>query len=214
MRKFSFEVRDPTQGVLGFQGLVQPQYLIETWQFQCWCFLHPPCRWHGISKEWHWRFLGYFVLFDISPGGKDSEPKHVVAAGWPVEEQLSSCFRERCCCWCCPKFTFPTFTPDPNLHTPHIYTRPKFTQTQIYTRPKFTQTQIYTNPFLDIYFNKPKFTQPKFTQNPNLHNPNLHNPNLHKNKKKHNFALQIYTKLNPNYIRCNLGCRALACRRR
>jgi len=31
---------------------------------------------------------------------------------------------------CCPKFTFPTFTPDPNLHTPHIYTRPKFTQTQ------------------------------------------------------------------------------------
>ena len=94
---------------------------------------------------------------------------------------------------CCPKFTFPTFTPDPNLHTPHIYTRPKFTQTQIYTRPKFTQTQIYTNPFLDIYFNKPKFTQPKFTQN-----PNLHNPNLHKTKKEHNFALQIYTKLNPN----------------
>ena len=97
---------------------------------------------------------------------------------------------------CCPKFTFPTFTPDPNLHTPHIYTRPKFTQTQIYTRPKFTQTQIYTNPFLDIYFNKPKFTQPKFTQN-----PNLHNPNLHKNKKEHNFALQIYTKLNPNLHR-------------
>ena len=95
--------------------------------------------------------------------------------------------------WCCPKFTFPTFTPDPNLHTPHIYTRPKFTQTQIYTRPKFTQTQIYTNPFLDIYFKKPKFTQPKFTQN-----PNLHNPNLHKTKKEHNFALQIYTKLNPN----------------
>ena len=102
---------------------------------------------------------------------------------------------------CCTKFTFPTFTPDPNLHTPHIYTRPKFTQTQIYTRPKFTQTQIYTNPFLDIYFNKPKFTQPKFTQNPNLHNPNLHNPNLHKNKKEHNFALQIYTKLNPNLHR-------------
>merc|ERR1712090_47298 len=74
---------------------------------------------------------------------------------------------------CCPKFTFPTFTPDPNLHTPHIYTGPKFTQTQIYTRPKFTQTQMYTNPFLDIYFNKPKFTQPKFTQNPNLYNPNF-----------------------------------------
>jgi len=93
---------------------------------------------------------------------------------------------------CCPKFTFPTLTPDPNLHTPHIYTRPKFTQTQIYTRPKFTQTQIYTNQFLDIYFNKPKFTQPKPTQNPNLHNPNLSNPNLHKT--------QIYTKLKKNTI--------------
>jgi len=98
---------------------------------------------------------------------------------------------------CCPKFTFPTFTPDPNLHTPHIYTRPKFTQTQIYTRPKFTQTQIYTNPFLDIYFNKPKFTQPKFTQNPNLHNPNLRNPNLHKTQI---YTTQIYTKLKKNTI--------------
>ena len=99
--------------------------------------------------------------------------------------------------WCCPKFTFSTFTPDPNLHTPHIYTRPKFTQTQIYTRPKFTQTQIYTNPFLDIYFNKPKFTQPKFTQNPNLHNPNLRNPNLHKTQI---YTTQIYTKLKKNTI--------------
>ena len=98
---------------------------------------------------------------------------------------------------CCPKFTFPTFTPDPNLHTPHIYTRPKFTQTQIYTRPKFTQTQIYTNPFLDIYFNKPKFTQPKFTQNPNLHNPNLRNPNLHKTQI---YTTQIYTKIKNNTI--------------
>ena len=89
-------------------------------------------------------------------------------------------------------FTFSTFTPDPNLHKPHIYTRPKFTQTQIYTRPKFTQTQIYTNPFLDIYFNKPKFTQ-----NPNLHNQNLRNPNLHKTQI---YRTQIYTKLKKNTI--------------
>ena len=33
----------------------------------------------------------------------------------------------------CPKFTFSTFTPDPNLHKSQIYTGPKFTQ------PRFTQ---------------------------------------------------------------------------
>ena len=47
---------------------------------------------------------------------------------------------------CCPKFTFSTFTPDPNLHKSQIYTGPKFTQTQIYTGPIFTQprfTQIH-----------------------------------------------------------------------
>ena len=46
----------------------------------------------------------------------------------------------------CPKFTFSTFTPDPNLHKSQIYTGPKFTQTQIYTGPIFTQprfTQIH-----------------------------------------------------------------------
>ena len=52
----------------------------------------------------------------------------------------------------------------PNLHFPHLH------QTLIYTNPDLHQThiytiQIYTNPFLDIHFNKPKFTQPKFTQN-------------------------------------------------
>ena len=41
-----------------------------------------------------------------------------------------------------PKFTFSTFTPDSNLQRPHIYTRPKFTQTQIYTRPIFTQPRF------------------------------------------------------------------------
>ena len=46
----------------------------------------------------------------------------------------------------CPKFTFSTYTPDPNLHKSQIYTGPKFTQTQIYTGPIFTQqrfTQIH-----------------------------------------------------------------------
>merc|ERR1712148_77234 len=91
----------------------------------------------------------------------------------------------------------------PNLHFPHLH------QTQIYTNPDLHQTQIYTNPdlhkpiFGHIFqktqiYTKPKFTQPKFTQPKFTQNPNLHNPNLHKTKKEHNFALQIYTKLNPN----------------
>ena len=41
-RKVSFEVWDPTQGVLGFQGLVQSQFLVASWKFKCWCFLDPP----------------------------------------------------------------------------------------------------------------------------------------------------------------------------
>ena len=46
----------------------------------------------------------------------------------------------------CPKFTFSTFTPDPNLHKSKFTRDPKFTQTQIYTGPIFTQhrfTQIH-----------------------------------------------------------------------
>ena len=54
---------------------------------------------------------------------------------------------------CCPKFTFSTFTPNPNLHK----------------IPDLHGTQIYTNPFSHIDSKKPKFTQPNFTQNPNLH---------------------------------------------
>ena len=79
----------------------------------------------------------------------------------------------------CPKFTFSTFTPDPNLHTPHIYTRPKFTQTQIYTRPIFTQS---------------RFTQTHFWTYISI-NPNLHNPNLHKTQiyTTQIYATQIYT---------------------
>ena len=106
-----------------------------------------------------------------------------------------------------PKFTFPTFTQNPDLH------KPKFTQTQIYTRPKFTQPSIGI----------PKFTQLKFTQNwtqiytdPNLHrpkftqaqiyihifgqissNPNSHDPNLHKTQiyTAQIYVTQIYTQL-------------------
>ena len=43
-RKVSFEVWDPTQGVLGFQGLVQTQFLVASWKFKCWGFLDPPSK--------------------------------------------------------------------------------------------------------------------------------------------------------------------------
>ena len=105
---------------------------------------------------------------------------------------------------CCPKFTFPTFTPDPNLHFPHlhrtqIYTnpnlhKPRFTPdpnlhspplaypnlhiSNLHkTEPKFTQTQIYTGPNLHSHF-WTDFKQPKFTRPKFTQNPNLHNPNL------------------------------------
>ena len=104
----------------------------------------------------------------------------------------------------CPKFTFPTFTPDPNLHFPHlhrtqIYTnpnlhKPRFTpdpnlhspplaypnlhNSNLHkTEPKFTQTQIYTGPNLHSHF-WTDFKQPKFTRPKFTQNPNLHNPNL------------------------------------
>ena len=81
----------------------------------------------------------------------------------------------------CPKFTFSTFTPDPNLHKSQIYTGPKFTQipdlheTRIYTNPDLHGTQIYTNPY-------------------------LHSPDLHKSisaprlQKTQIYTTQIYTK--------------------
>ena len=105
---------------------------------------------------------------------------------------------------CCPKFTFPTFTPDPNLHFPHlhrtqIYTnpnlhKPRFTpdpnlhspplaypnlhNSNLHkTEPKFTQTQIYTGPNLHSHF-WTDFKQPKFTRPKFTQNPNLHSPNL------------------------------------
>ena len=49
--------------------------------------------------------------------------------------------------WRCPKFTFSTFTPDPNLQNPHLHklkcTQLRFTHTKIYT-VTYWQTQIYT----------------------------------------------------------------------
>ena len=125
--------------------------------------------------------------------------------------------------WWCPKFTFPTFTPDPNLHFPHlhrtqIYTnpnlhKPRFTPDPnlhspplIYpnlhnsnlhkTEPKFTQTQIYTGPNLHSHF-WTDFKQPKFTQPKFTQNPNLHSPNLRNSNlhKTQNYKTQIYTKL-------------------
>ena len=60
----------------------------------------------------------------------------------------------------CPKFTFSTLTPDPDLHSPILaypnlhnsnlhQTEPKFTQPK-FTKPKFAQTRIYKfiNPWL------------------------------------------------------------------
>ena len=63
-RKVSFEVWDPTQGVLGFQGLVQSQFLVASWKFKCWCFLDPPtdlligvkCRATSVAKNHCWPY--------------------------------------------------------------------------------------------------------------------------------------------------------------
>ena len=62
----------------------------------------------------------------------------------------------------CPKFTFSTFTPDPNLHKSQIYSEPKFTQPDLHKSifaHRFQETQVYT---IQIY------TKPKFTQNLSL----------------------------------------------
>ena len=102
----------------------------------------------------------------------------------------------------------------PNLHFPHlhqtqiyishIYTEPRFTQTQIYTNPDLHQTQIY----IALHWHTQIYTTQIYTKlNPNLHipkftqaqiyihifgqissNPNSHDPNLHKT--------QIYTTQN------------------
>ena len=109
----------------------------------------------------------------------------------------------------------------PNLHFPHlhqtqiyishIYTEPRFTQTQIYTNPDLHQTQIYTA----LHWHTQIYTTQIYTKlNPNLHrpkftqaqiyihifgqissNPNSHDPNLHKTQiyTTQIYATQIYT---------------------
>ena len=66
--------------------------------------------------------------------------------------------------WRCPKFTFSTFTPDPNLQNPHLhklkYTQLRFTHTKIYTAT-YWQTQIYTTQIytkLNLNLQRHKFT--------------------------------------------------------
>ena len=78
-----------------------------------------------------------------------------------------------------PKFTFSTFTPDPNLQNPHLH------KTQIYTNSNLHSSDLHTPKFTKPHigipklhnsnlhqtepkFTQPEFTQPKFTQKPNL----------------------------------------------
>ena len=86
-----------------------------------------------------------------------------------------------------PKFTFYTFTPDPNLHKSQIYTGPKFTQTQIYTGPIFTQ---------------PRFTQIHFRtlipKNPNLHKTRINTTQLYTSPK---FTQNFFFKFCSNFIK-------------
>ena len=66
-----------------------------------------------------------------------------------------------------PKFTFSTFTPDPNLQTPHSH------KTQIYTSPNLHRSDLHKTKFTQPNIDIPKFTRLKFTQklNPNSHRP-------------------------------------------
>ena len=97
------------------------------------------------------------------------------------------------------------------IYRPHIYTEPRFTQTQIYTNPDLHQTQIYTA----LHWHTQIYTTQIYTKlNPNLHrpkftqaqiyihifgqissNPNSHDPNLHKTQiyTTQIYATQIYT---------------------
>ena len=58
-----------------------------------------------------------------------------------------------------PKFTFSTFTPDPNLQNPHLH------KTQIYTNSNLHSSDLHTPKFTQPNIGIPKFTQLKFTQN-------------------------------------------------
>ena len=61
--------------------------------------------------------------------------------------------------WRCPKFTFSTFTPDPNLQNPHLH------KTQIYTNSNLHSSDLHTPKFTQPNIGIPKFTQLKFTPN-------------------------------------------------
>ena len=57
----------------------------------------------GFSKEWHWPFLRFLMLFDVlwcwsHQAAKTASLSMMLPAGWPVDKQLSSSFPERCCC--------------------------------------------------------------------------------------------------------------------
>ena len=69
--------------------------------------------------------------------------------------------------WWRPKFTFSTFTRDPNLQTPHLH------KTQIYTSPNLHRSDLHKTKFTQPNIDIPKFTRLKFTQklNPNSHRP-------------------------------------------
>ena len=58
-----------------------------------------------------------------------------------------------------PKFTFSTFTPDPNLQNPHLH------KTQIYTNSNLHSSDLHTPKFTQPHIGIPKFTQLKFTPN-------------------------------------------------
>ena len=58
-----------------------------------------------------------------------------------------------------PKFTFSTFTPDPNLQNPDLH------KTQIYTNSNLHSSDLHTSKFTQPNIGIPKFTQLKFTQN-------------------------------------------------
>ena len=59
----------------------------------------------------------------------------------------------------CPKFTFSTFTLDPNLQNPYLH------KTQIYTNSNLHSSDLHTPKFTQPNIGIPKFTQLKFTQN-------------------------------------------------
>ena len=69
-----------------------------------------------------------------------------------------------------PKFTFSTFTPDPNLQNPDLHKTQNYTNSNLHSSdlhtPKFIQPHIGIHNS-NLHQTEPKFTQTKFTQNRN-----------------------------------------------